>query len=411
MMRNHMLTRRFGLLATLLLCAIGTTSTPARSAPPKVNGAIEYIGPFRLVRVWGTPQEMGFAHGYLLADGITTVLNTVSAAIPQEKRAQYDTTVAQLLPFVEIPDRTMEELEGILAGVKAKKGSLPNLEALGRPMSLDDLVFNNAGDMIRAFGCSGFTVWGDLAGEYGVITTRNFDYPSASPAMQNEHMLLVRHPKGRKQVLTVTWPSYIGAFTGINEDGVCAFMHDGTGDMIRQPDRKRVPLALVIADTLEQTTAASAAADMQKAMKRLRNYPFSYMVRVAMPRSEGRDPAAVLRIDKKGVGKNPAEANSCITTNHYLTGRGDPVPQAHEGSLTRYKRLQERLTSTVTPKAAWEAQAAVASSSQNFPTLHTLVVCPESRMLDLAFAEWKNGKILPATNNEPMRIKFDELFK
>ena len=35
-----------------------------------LNGRMERIGPFRVVRVWGEPNEMGFAHGYLLAKDI-----------------------------------------------------------------------------------------------------------------------------------------------------------------------------------------------------------------------------------------------------------------------------------------------------------------------------------------------------
>ncbi len=407
-MSNAKPTWRLTLLATLLCVCLGTVTT---AAPPKINGTIEQIGTFRVLRVWGTPEEMGFAHGYLLADGIETVLNETSSAGPKERLAQYDGFIEQILPFIEIPERTMQELRGIIEGIKAKKGKLPTLEALQRPMGINDLIFNNAGDMVRAFGCSGFTVWGDLAGEYGVLTTRNFDYASASPEMQAEHMLLVRQPEGRRQVLTVTWPSYIGAFTGVNEDGVCAFMHDGTGGGIRQPDRKRIPLSLVIADTLEQTTPAMAAKDMQAAMKKLRSYPYSYMVRIATPRVDGHDPGYVLRIDKRGVGKNPANPSSCITTNHYLTGRGKPVPQASERSMARYKTLEERLSSTMTREAAWAAQGAVASEHQEFPTLHTLIVYPEARMLDLAFAEWKNGKVIPATKSEPTTIKFDDLFK
>ena len=31
--------------------------------------------------------------------------------------------------------------------------------------------------------------------------------------------------------------------------------------------------------------------------------------------------------------------------------------------------------------------------------------------LDLAFAEWKNGKVIPATKSEPTSINFDDLFK
>ncbi len=35
-----------------------------------VNGSIEYIGDIRILNLWGTWPEMGYAHGYLLGPDI-----------------------------------------------------------------------------------------------------------------------------------------------------------------------------------------------------------------------------------------------------------------------------------------------------------------------------------------------------
>ena len=78
-------------------------------------------------------------------------------------------------------------------------------------------------------------------------------------------------------------------------------------------------------------------------------------------------------------------------------------------SLTRYQRLRQRLKTTVDARAAWAALAAVATGSEDSGTLHSLVVYPESRCLDLAFAAWKGG-VLPAAQGAPTRISFDQLF-
>lgn len=212
-------------VVTLLTCVwLAVSAGPLVAAPAKVHGKLDTIGSFRVLRVWGTPQEMGFAHGYLMADDIVVVMEESAAAVPEQGRSQYDAFIGAAMNFVELPDRTRQELEGMLAGIKAAKGKLPTIKSLGRPIGMNDLVFHNAGDLVRAYGCSGFTVWGEAAGDDGVITTRNFDYPPTSPKALAEQYLLVRQPAGRKQVLSVTWPGYIGAFTGVNEDGVCGFM-------------------------------------------------------------------------------------------------------------------------------------------------------------------------------------------
>jgi len=403
--------RRNRAIALLSWVCLAVAAGPLVAAPPEVHGKLDKVGPFRVLRVWGTPQEMGFAHGYLMADDIVVVMNESAAAIPEQGRSQYDAFIGAAMSFVELPDRTRQELEGMLTGIQAAKGELPTIKSLGRPIGFNDLAFHNAGDLVRAYGCSGFTVWGKAAGDDGVITTRNFDYPPTSRKMLAEQFLLVREPTGRKQVLSITWPGYIGTFTGVNEDGVCGFMHDGTGDGIDQPDRKRVPVALVIADVLERTTPETAIKDMEKALKTLPNYPFSYLIRMATPRVDGSTPGYVFRVDKSGVSHNPPGKNACITTNHYLTPAGRAVPEAGDWSRTRYDRLEKRVDAGVTRASAWAAQDSVAVSGGHFPTLHTLVVYPEKRELDLAFAAYKGSDCVSATKSKPTTIKFDDLFK
>ncbi len=60
MARRHRLTTAASIVLALAGATLATT--------PKVNGKLEQIGPFRALSVWGTPQEMGFAHGYVLGD-------------------------------------------------------------------------------------------------------------------------------------------------------------------------------------------------------------------------------------------------------------------------------------------------------------------------------------------------------
>ena len=128
------------------------------------------------------------------------------------------------------------------------------IKPLHRPLRLDDLILYNARDMTRAMGCSGFTVWGQRAGDAGVITTRNFDFPVPGPKTLKAQLILVRRPKGKRQVATVTLPGYLGAVTGINEKGVCAFVHDGTGGRSRKLSGHPAPLGLVLKTLLEDAS-------------------------------------------------------------------------------------------------------------------------------------------------------------
>ena len=404
-MKEHSIFPQF--LAGLLLLPM--VAVPAAGAPPTVNGRLETIGPFRVLRVWGTPEEMGFAHGYLVGKGYIAATKEYlsnDALCESEKRSRGFPSA------VRIPERAQEEIEGIFKGIVAAEGAAPLLPCVDRPLTLDDLLLDNAGDLIRAFACSGFTVWGDKAGEAGVITTRNLDYPVGGPVGLEEQMILVRHPKGKNQVAMVTWPGLIAAFTGINQHGVCTFMHTGNGRIIRTPKASYTPVALVLTDLLETARPADAHSLAETLLKQISPYAFTYLVRVVRPRVPGGSdmPERVFRIDASGVSENPGGSLACVTTNHYFDAAQAPIGGVSHSTMTRYSKLVRDMPATVTPQTAWEALRSVAPPLNiHSGTLHSLVVYPERRELDLAFATWKD-KVISAPVGEPTRISFDELF-
>jgi hypothetical protein len=392
---------------TIVCLALGQAAV---AGEPQVNGRLEQFGSFELLRVWGTPQQMGFAHGYLAGDGYIEYLEYEVAAAERHGPGGYGAIVAAMAPLVELPDSMLDELRGFLEGLAAREAGLPEIKGLGRVPTIDDLVFLNAGDLVRAFGCSGFTVWGDRAGEAGVVTARNFDFGVSDPRLVGDGFILVRRPEGRHQVASVSVPGYLGAFTGINDQGVCAFMHDGTGGQERMPKGRYTPAAITLALLLERAGPADAHVEAEAALRRIVPYPFSYMIRVVAPVDTGA-PEHVFRIDAEGLSENPSGADFCITTNHYLRSPTEPLDRAHPWSLTRFGRLEERLTGTVTPEAAWKALGAVAASeSATSGTLHSVVVYPRLRKLDIAFAGATDGTIKPATAFYPTTLRFSRLF-
>lgn len=377
-----------------------------------VNGRLEKIGPFRLLRVWGTPEEMGYAHGYLVGSEFVDGYNAQLAALPPEEREQLDTDVAPLLRAIKLPKSSSNELQGIFRGIEAAEGKVPTLSALNRELRVSDLVLFNAGDMTRGFQCSGFTVWGERAGDSGVITGRNFDYGVLYPKAVDDQLVLVRQPNERHQVATITWPGYIGAFTGVSDVGVCTFMHDGHGRMMTDPAGQYTPVALVLKDILESSDAANALQDATQRLRFTAPYPFSYLVRIVTPRvaQANYKPARVFRIDAGGLSQNPIGNGTCITTNHYLNASYEPAENAGKWSLTRYERLKKRLTATIMPQQAWEALGSVSSSNEHSGTLHSIVVYPERREIDLGFGRLEATKVIPATAADPTRISFSDLF-
>lgn len=397
----------------LALVTILAIAAPVAGMPPKINGEIEEVGPYRLLRVWGNYQEMGFAHGYLLADDVLDVLAERYAAIPRKQRAAVDKAQRALVGAIHVPADSMAEIQGIFDGLRVANDGVPRIKAFKRKLMIEDLILLNASDTLRAFGCSGFTAWGDKAGEFGVVTGRNFDYPVPGRKSLASQMILVRSPTGRRQVATITWPGYLGAVTGVNEAGVCTFVHDGTGGRTRTPASRYVPLGLALKSLLESVGAAGAFTRAEADLRAITPYPFSYMIRVVTPRVGDKTaaPVRVFRIDPSGYGENATDGSLCITTNHYIEPGMKPDAGANDWSLRRYEKIGKRLDSAVTKASAWKAMRDVMSPSDDYPTLHTVVVYPERRRLEFSFAAWNKKKLIPAPKRRAVAINFDRLFK
>lgn len=403
--------RRMIRCLTVQCLAAGLLATMAVAAPPRVNGKLDSIETLRVLRVWGTAREMGYAHGYLLGAEFLEYLSESLSGLEADAIAERETAQARLVDVIDLPTGARAEIEGIFEGIKARLGAAPKIPALDRRLSLDDLIMHNGGDLIRAFGCSGFTVWDTSAGGGGVITARNFDFPVPGPKTMKQQFILVRNPTGGRKVATVTFPGYIGVFTGVNDDGVCAFLHDGNGRSITRPGKPVTPVALVLAELLERTSRRDAHSYAEVALTKVAPYPFSYLIRVVTPSpaDASKKPARVFRLDASGLGENAVEQTWCLTTNHYVAEDSIPVGRAGADSLRRFKLLRPRMNLPMTRERTWESLEVVASSNPAFPTLHSLVVYPDQRRLELAMAMWTD-RIIPAPNIPPTSISFLQLF-
>ncbi|MFQ5495566.1 MAG: hypothetical protein ACE5EX_09315, partial [Phycisphaerae bacterium] len=155
-----MIARRTCYTFIFLLFALLPSGTVAMAAPPQVNGRLERVGPFRLLRVWGTPEEMGFAHGFLVGKDYLAGAEEYARNVPAEVLKR-DKRLRKLIGAAQLPESARQEINGIFDGIVAAVGKTPVFRRTGRRLRPDDLFFDNAYDFYRAFACSGFTVWGD----------------------------------------------------------------------------------------------------------------------------------------------------------------------------------------------------------------------------------------------------------
>src|SRR5512137_416395 len=102
----------------------------------KLNGVVYHRQGVRILRVWGTPEEMGYAHGYLLAheiiDGISELVGVGGDSYKKVLQACQRRLVA--------PAWAKQEARGLLDGLKAALPAKKRvIRGLGREITLLDL--------------------------------------------------------------------------------------------------------------------------------------------------------------------------------------------------------------------------------------------------------------------------------
>src|SRR5580692_3131039 len=120
-------------LAPLLVLAAASMDvfavSSSNSADPRLAGSYKFNeGGWTYVHLEGTPEQIGFQHGYLLAREIEDNLHVYTVTAPHEDKRPWsffrDAAKSILWPHLE--PEYQEELQGIVEGLKAQ-GSMIDL--------------------------------------------------------------------------------------------------------------------------------------------------------------------------------------------------------------------------------------------------------------------------------------------
>ncbi len=399
------------LRATALPLALLACSTRSSATPP-VTGSLETIDGVRVLKLWGSPHEQGYAHGFLLGREIIEFLDEAvfDPRVMKEPQRYEQRVRKEFVPHMELaPDRRCE-LEGMLAGMAAAVGREgTHIERLGRSLDVDDLAAVNAlADWYRV-NCSSFTAWGEIDGKKELITGRNLDFLQLPGLDRNHVMIVYLEPgQGRKRWVSISWIGLIGAYTAINEDGVMISMHDAPGQKVTH-DGRFVPRALALREAIETARAAHAVDDVAAVLRRSPAIAGNN-IHVSSPYTGQAEPAAVLEYDgdeSKDAGATLRRASGNSThgwvacTNHYRL-RNEPRP------CERYAKLESALLAQtrgeVTPIDLPFARRVLADVGVP-GTMHSVVFFPNRGEFHVSFA----APGTPAHLQDPARFELKSL--
>ena len=206
----------------------------------QVNGIIEVVSGKKVLTIWGTHQERGFAHGYIAGEGFKTIfddffVNEVcvgSVNIYKDLRKYFTSNFS-------IEKKYLKEASAFIEGM-LKSGVRLNNPILEKDIDATDvLMFSALPDLNQIvnrnnkieLGCASMSNWGSstiedpLLGGH-LIITRLLDW-STNAALKNNHLLIVNIPteKDEQKWISIAFSGFLGSLSAINESSVAAFMN------------------------------------------------------------------------------------------------------------------------------------------------------------------------------------------
>jgi hypothetical protein len=254
--------------------------------PPKPDRTVEHVGRVESVGegdncitvlyVSGTPYEMGYEHGRLLADQVRATIRDVQAGadkfLPKElrnskwiSRRDEDDIIGELLhrawnmmePYT--PKEDLEEMAGLAAG-----SGVP-LDLIHQMHAIPD---------VGETSCSGMVAKGSATRDGHVYQLRILDY-GANFNLQRRPLITVYRPTtdNANQYVTIGWVGFVGAVSGVNEKGV-ALSEMGFGVPPGGKTLAGTPMPFLLKNVLRYADTADEGAAIIRAVRRTNSYVY-----------------------------------------------------------------------------------------------------------------------------------------
>lgn len=205
----------------------------------QVQGHVYGMDGKKVIKVWGTHYERGYAMGYLLGDVMMQGFNEYFMEyLLQNNPTLYNMISAYFHSSFTVDDQYVQEMDGMHTGM-VDAGFSTFVPILNRDVTSEDFLMLNAlidlssSFDLGEFGCSSISSWGSatqadpqLAGE--VVITRNLDWTVHS-FLQDNPLLIVHFPSepDEQNWMSFSYPGFLGALSAINESQVSAFLNMG----------------------------------------------------------------------------------------------------------------------------------------------------------------------------------------
>ncbi len=415
----------------LIMILVTTAVFSPKAKSTEVNGSLDEIAGVRLLNLWGTWEEIGYAHAYLLGPDIKEILE---GYLLEAAGGPYNYQIARTIMenYFYYPQEFMDYAHGMVAGMADTIGLWS--DSLQRDMDwLDFCACTATPDLAglvetdTPWGCSSAGAWGaategdpELNGSPAM--SRNFDYYlDYSDIIYNAHLIITYDPDEGHDWVGVSMPGFMGLLSGMNELGVACEINMGNNQGTVQLDSTSIPICMGMAVGLfSDDYNNDGSTDMYDIMSITTEYnPFnSYDLYCMQPRSFGpaNENAVIIEICNgappsggtwafRWASDEPTIApDRMALTNHHRVLL-DP------DTCSRYPKLLDSLETNpdVTLDRLWNFMGAVGllPDAGYGVTIQTMIFIPEQRKMGLAFTTSEDEVCF---EKEPTWIEWGDLF-
>jgi isopenicillin-N N-acyltransferase-like protein len=300
-----------------------------------------------VVRLKGTPFEMGYASGTLLKKEMHTLENEFLTMIRGYVPEQWKLKVLHnyviyhnrhLSEFVPLEYR--QQIHGTILGcpdIHPELGDYYN-RMLNYHAAHDVSYLMIDNPLVSRAGCTSFGAWGGATEGGHLITGRNFDWEAAE-VFSRDRVVILSEPDGGIPFVSLAWASMAGVVSGMNRAGVSVTINGAPSSL---PDGTATPVAMVARDVLQK------AHNLTEALEIIRNAKvFVSTLWLVGSRADGK----FIVVEKTPARTNvrEPEGDIIVSANHFqtpvLTNDARNVSYLEEATSTpRYTRMTELLT-------------------------------------------------------------------
>ncbi len=232
-------------------------------------GRLYQVGEHLVCVMEGTPTEMGFQHGRLLAKRVESLLtgDYVQRSL-WDRGFTREYIIAQSERMEKFfPPEYIEEMKGLVAGLKAAGVTGVEYEEVRTAVTQAEIL-HFAPDAPP--GCSNFACWGQWTPDGRLLHGRNLDWDVKSGSQEGAAILVWR-PKGGTPFMMVGWAGGIGSVSGMSAKGITI------GEMTLPSGNATfdgLPLFLLMRRVLDSTSNIDEAVDFIKNTPRTSGWNF-----------------------------------------------------------------------------------------------------------------------------------------